>query len=174
MEDLHDIQQKGMLIANKLKKSHIYWKSQPMKVSLAAQVFSTSVADAIAECRNLGIPSFYQSRPTKQFIRHVNNVFDILNSRHVGQKPWKKSLCKDNIGEVRSFLDIATSYFSSLQECVDGHLMTETKRKTGFIGFLVCIRSSLKLYKHVTQDISLMTYLPTYKFSQDHLKLFFF
>ncbi|KAM7282446.1 uncharacterized protein ISCGN_002596 [Ixodes scapularis] len=174
VEDLHDIQQKeGVLIANKLRKSHIYWKNQPMKVSLAAQLFSTSVADAIAECRNLGIPSLYQSRPTEQFIRHVNNVFDILNSRHVGQKLWKKPLCKDNIEEVRSYLDNAASYFSSVQECVDGLLMTETNRKTGFIGFLVCIRSVLDLYKHVVEDTSLMTYLPTYKFSQDHLELFF-
>jgi len=38
---------------------HIYFKNQIMKVSLATQIFSLSVANAIDHCReNLKIPGF--------------------------------------------------------------------------------------------------------------------
>lgn len=51
--------------------------------------------------------------------------------------------------------------------------MTSSKRKVGFIGFLTCINSVLKLYKHLVEEKSLLKYLPTIKVSQDHLELFF-
>ncbi|XP_077486829.1 uncharacterized protein LOC144098190 [Amblyomma americanum] len=57
-----------------------FLRHQPMKVFLAAQVFSTSVADAIAECRELNVTSLRDSAATEEFVRYVNNVFDILNS----------------------------------------------------------------------------------------------
>ena len=48
IEGLHDLQQEHDLRAgNKLGKQHINFKSKIMKVSLAAQIFSKSVADAL-------------------------------------------------------------------------------------------------------------------------------
>ena len=42
----------GLHLANKLKLAHISWQQQKMKVNLAAQVLSASVADAIDYCAN--------------------------------------------------------------------------------------------------------------------------
>ena len=39
--------EEGLRLGNKLKKAQIYWKQQKMKVNLAAQSLSGSVADAI-------------------------------------------------------------------------------------------------------------------------------
>ena len=40
----------GLRIGNKLKLAHIEFQQQKMKVNLAAQIFSSSVADALLYC----------------------------------------------------------------------------------------------------------------------------
>ena len=51
--------EEGLRLGNKLKLAHIRWWQQKMKVNLAAQVFSSSVADAIEYViRNLNWNSF--------------------------------------------------------------------------------------------------------------------
>ena len=51
--ELQKLQEKeGLRLGNKLKLSHIQWWQQKMKVNLAAQTFSASVADAIDYCRD--------------------------------------------------------------------------------------------------------------------------
>ena len=52
--------------------------------------------------------------------------------------------------------------------------MYKTKRKTGFVGFILAIESVKMLFKDLVGSIDPpMNYLLTYKFSQDHLELFF-
>ena len=48
IEELHKLQEtEGLRLANKLRSAHIDWKPQKMKVNLAAQTLSSSVADAL-------------------------------------------------------------------------------------------------------------------------------
>lgn len=52
--------------------------------------------------------------------------------------------------------------------------MIEGQRKTGFLGFLICIESLKGLYAdYVAQTNSPLNYILTYKISQDHLEIFF-
>ena len=52
--------------------------------------------------------------------------------------------------------------------------MHTTRRKTGFIGFLVAIKSTkLIFHRLVEAEEAPLKYLLTYKLSQDHLELFF-
>ena len=52
-----------------------------MKVNLAAQTFSVSVADAIDYCRDtLKLEQFQGSEATVKFIQTFDHLFDILNS----------------------------------------------------------------------------------------------
>ena len=70
--ELQKIQEsEGLHLANKLKLKHIRWQQQKMKVNLAAQALSSSVADAIQySSSQLNLP---------QFIGIVNNtVFIVL------------------------------------------------------------------------------------------------
>jgi hypothetical protein len=54
-----------------------------MKVNLAAQTFSASVADAIEFCTtNLNLKQFDGSDATVRFIRIIDRLFDLLNSRN--------------------------------------------------------------------------------------------
>lgn len=48
-----------------------------------------------------------------------------------------------------------------------------TKRKIGFVGFLICIYSLQQLYQELCENKKLLKYIPSYKMSQDHIELLF-
>ena len=90
IERLHDLQEVERLhLGNKLHKAHIQWRRQKMKIRLAAQVFSDSVADALDVCRKEKMAGFEDSAATAEFILLLNRAFDIFNSRSVHQQYWK-------------------------------------------------------------------------------------
>lgn len=79
---------KKLHLKNKLTVAHVdFWKNK-MKVKLAAQLLSNTVADAIDYCNEKHkFPEFKNSEETVKFIRIFNNLFDVLNSRSV-KKIW--------------------------------------------------------------------------------------
>ena len=67
---LHSMQQDGQVhLANKIRKQHIDYSSNKMKVKLATQVFSLSVADAITTLENIGYPEFRGASATAKFLK---------------------------------------------------------------------------------------------------------
>ena len=164
----------GLRLGNKLKLSHIKWEQQKVKVDLAAQAFSPSVADAIEYYTNvLKLPQFQKSNATVKFIRHIDHLFDILNTRNPCAKGYKAALHTNNKGLWLPFLEEASNYIKGLTD-VTGVPMHMTKRKTGFVGFLLAIESLKLLFKELVEgEKAPINYLLTYKFSQDHLELFF-
>ena len=62
----------------------------------------------------------------------------------------------------------------TLNESRNGKYLVNSNRKTGFVGFCVCIDSVLKVYDFLTDNSQFgFKFLCTFKFSQDHLELFF-
>ncbi|XP_014675323.1 PREDICTED: uncharacterized protein LOC106815382 isoform X2 [Priapulus caudatus] len=59
----------GLRFANKLSKTHLNFHQQKMKVSLAVQTFSSSVAKALEIGRILGFPQCDGSEATCKFIK---------------------------------------------------------------------------------------------------------
>lgn len=55
---------------------------------------------------------------------------------------------------------------------MDGILLLQTPRKTAFMGFIISINSVLEMFDIYVRTGKLK-YLLTYKFSQDHLEIFF-
>ncbi|CAH1738656.1 unnamed protein product, partial [Aphis gossypii] len=83
----------GLHLGNKLRKQHIIFFKQKMKVKLATQLLSKSVADALEFCKDvLHLDEFQSCGPTIHFIRLFNDAFDILNSRNLKQYGKKKAL----------------------------------------------------------------------------------
>ena len=74
IERLHKLQVKeGVHAANKLHKAHIEWQQMKMKVKLAAQTFSASVADALEFCdQDLQLADFQGCAATVRFIRLID------------------------------------------------------------------------------------------------------
>jgi len=78
-----------------------------MKVKLATQLLSNSVADALQFCKdNLQLTEFKDCEATIHFIRIMNDAFDILNSRHLMPYCFKDAVCMNNFDKINSFINL--------------------------------------------------------------------
>lgn len=134
-----------------------------MKVRLATQLMSSSVANALKFCRDtLKLSKFKNCGPTSDFIKSINDIFDIFNSRSKIPPGWNKAL----FDETNNLKHLALT---------NGNLVSTSKRMTGFIGLIVCMWcmvSAINLYDDLVEKAGLH-FLPSYKISQDHIELFF-
>lgn len=169
---LHQLQQQEqLLIANKLTDNHINWKKQPMKVKLAVQTISSSVADAIDYCRSVKeMPQFINSEGTTKFIRIIDRynlyyvlsiqanliwyyyrLFDLFNSKNKYGRNFKAPLTLKNYHYWRPFLEESFQYISELRND-NGKLLVESRRKTGFLGFLTLIQSIKSIFHKLVRE----------------------
>ncbi|KAL4127003.1 hypothetical protein QTP88_011201 [Uroleucon formosanum] len=169
----------GCHLANKLKKQHVFYSRQKMKIKLATPLLSRSVSEALTFCRDkLELPAFKDSGPTIKFIKYFNDAFDILNSRSINQYGKSKAICKKNIIEIKEFYEEFSNYIKKLKlvENKNGQithvLILKSARKNGFLGFLICFESLNSLYNNYLMPV-LIDYICFYKLSQDHIELFF-
>lgn len=71
-------------LGTKIRRNHIHFHYEKMKVRLAAQIFSSSVANALKTCeQDLKLMQFQGATPTAQFCQIINDIFDLLNSRNL-------------------------------------------------------------------------------------------
>ena len=164
----------GVLIANKLRKKHVYFDSQKMKTSLAAQTLSSSVASALSYLKDTQNPEFQGTDATVEFITCFNNLFDIFNSKNKFGSYYKKPLNKNSSKEIFTYFDTAINYISKLRiKGRDGYTsILKSSSKTGYLGFLMAMYNFKSLYEtYVLEDK--LEYMLGYKFSQDHLETFF-
>ena len=160
--------------ANKLTKQHIDFNKQRMKVRLATQLLSRSVGASLKVCKERKYPEFLPIDGTIKFVEIFNNLFDVFNSRSPFSCGFKRSLCIDNRESIFEFLDEAESYIRKLL-CSDGRtLVIDSRRRTGFIGFLMAIQSLRDLFQRLVVSPAVpMTFLNTYRFCQDHIEHIF-
>ncbi|CAH2242983.1 jg13426 [Pararge aegeria aegeria] len=81
IEELKKVQDNlGLHFANKLNERHLKFRNN-MSVKLATQLLSNSVAKAIQLCEEvLNIPEFNDSAATFNFIKIMNDLFEVLNA----------------------------------------------------------------------------------------------
>ncbi|VEN63851.1 unnamed protein product, partial [Callosobruchus maculatus] len=163
----------GLHLANKLRRRHLLWMREKMKVSLAVQTLSKSVADAIDFLNvDLKNPDFADSDATSTFCRIMNNMFDIFNSRNLkNKKEFEKPLSVFTEEKYFQFLEECEVYIKNLKYA--GKLIIETQRKVGFMGMLINIKSIQLLYTKLVKEEKLLKFILTYKLSQDHIEIFF-
>lgn len=174
LEKLHNLQAtEGMHLGNKLRTAHINYNQQKMKVRLAAQILSRSVADSLQYCKDkLKLDDFQNADATIKFLNIFNDLFDILNSKSLKQTGFKQALCSKNISMFKNKLETCKTYITALKTS-KGEPLHVGRRKTGFLGFLICINSAQVLYKVWCEDKDLLKYIPCYKLNQDHIELLF-
>lgn len=173
IERLVDLQEaQGLHAGNKLRRGHINWREKPMKVNIAAQTLSSSVADAIDFCRNSNIKGFENSEHTAEFIRIVDHWFDILNSRNPCGQGFKAPMKINNQHIWQTTLNNTISYIKGLKCNLNKVYMVEHIKKTGFLGVIVSSISITKVFEVLVLKNEHHKYLLTYKVSQDHIELF--
>lgn len=174
VEQLHELQEReGLHLGNKLRGAHIAYFKKKMNVKLAAQLLSESVAKSLQFCLDEQINEFNGCEATINFILVFNALFDVLNSRNLYSSGYKVPLQNKNANEVIQFLKETETYIKSLK-LADGLSLLKSNRKTGFLGFLICIHSLQKMYEHfVAGPDPLLNFIMSFKMSQDHIELFF-
>eukprot|EP00794_Sanderia_malayensis_P003866 gene3866-4408_t len=116
---------------------------------------------------------FQGSEATVKFIRLLDRLFDVLNSQNPFAKGCKSELRVGNKHSWSPFLEEAYKYILGLKTS-SGQQICKSRRKTGFLGFLIGIRSAEGLFHClVEQPQAPLKYQLLYKFSQEHLELFF-
>ena len=104
-------------MGNKLRKQHIFYYNPKLKVKLATQLLSQSVADALRFCKNnLMLKEFSDCDGTIRFIEIFNKAFDILNSRSINCLGSKKALCKENVMDISNLVDEFKIYIKGLKK----------------------------------------------------------
>jgi len=93
LKQLVNLQDSAQLhLATKIRSRHINFYKEKMKVKLAAQTLSESVAKALTYCEDQKISDFEKSNATSQFCQNINNIFDVLNTRNfLGKTQYKKT-----------------------------------------------------------------------------------
>ena len=175
-QQLHMLQQEeGLKMANKLSFNHIKFERHKMNVRLAAQTLSSSVADAI-EFLDVGMKNqkFQNSSGTVKFVRTIDRLFDMLNSRNPVGKGYKQPLRSTNKVMYEDMLQSTAKYLLSLKINLTSKLLATHRRKTFIIGFVTTIKSTIEMANQmflIPNDP--FKYLLTYEYSQDHLELLF-
>jgi len=173
---LVEIQEREELYpATKIRRRHVCFQNEKMKVKLAAQVLSESVAKALLYMEKRFPNQFIGASSTSIFCQTFNDCFDILNSRRqCGKNVFQKAITRENIVELQKKIFDFIEYIKSLR-ILEGNTIKpilESSRKIGFLGIIVGMQSVLKISNYLFTN-NLITYVLTYKFSQDHLETFF-
>ena len=87
-----------------------------MNVRLAAQTLSSSVADAIEFMHNSGHPFFKDALPTVDFIRKIDRLFDLLNSRNPHGKGFKAPMRPLDEVLTNHVIDSSVNYLGNLTD----------------------------------------------------------
>lgn len=169
LQESHDLHP-----AIKIRRRHLNYHKEKMKVKLAVQTFSDSVADALVYCNeDLKLTKFEGANATAKFCRYINNIFDILNSRNcLSKNVYKKPIYADCVEFVESYFQEATEYLISIKDHNNTNIV-DGVRKTGFLGLLVTMKSIVGIVKYHVIEKRNLEYILTYKLSQDHLEMFF-
>lgn len=180
---LETLQRNDLKIANKLTKKHVQFHNNKMRVKLAAQTVSNSVADSLQYLKSKN-PIFKDCQSTIQFLKIFNNLFDVFNSKTFYSHGFKRPLNGFTKREYFDLFDEAKKYILSLK--IDEKIgvdvnnqivfekinITKTNSKTGFLGFLIAIESFKQMYTELIEN-NRLSFLIRYKFSQDHLETVF-
>lgn len=173
IEKLHYTQEReGLTLANKLKLLHLNYGQQKMKVKLAVQVLSASVSCALQYlCCDLKLEEFQGCEGTVDFCFLFDQIFDMFNSKNPLAKGYKAPIRESNKCVWEPFLERVAGYLTSLKDA-NGKLLCTGNRKTAILGILALCETIKGLYNDVIMKKK-MSYLLMYKFSQDHLEMYF-
>lgn len=192
IESLYEMQQKrNFNLGNKLTDMHLNFHNKPMDVRIACETLSLSSANGIDICRNDGYENFNDSEKTTEYIRYVNNCFDVLNFKpgiNGAGKNFKRPLNSDTANEFFEYFAKAREFFQCMEidevvrrkvkgkkekeNCIVRKPAIQSRNRTPFLGFIHNLTALEGLYADHVLNGSLPE-LNSFQFSQDHLETFF-
>ncbi|KAM7311919.1 hypothetical protein ISCGN_008826 [Ixodes scapularis] len=172
IEDLQRFQEmEGLRAGNKLRRAHVEYYRQIMKVRLAAQTLSSSVSKALELGRKLQLQEFRGSEATSKFIADVDQAFDLLNSHNPRAMGFKAPLRQTLFESQKKKMVTLSETLMSLQ-LPSGKPVAEDGRRMSVISMAFTLKSVAELADALFQR-DMCRYICTYRLSQDHLEMFF-
>lgn len=181
--DLERFSSENELRTHKLSRKHVEFKSSIMNVKIATETMSNSVADSLQFLSEKGVEKFQDVQATIRYIRNVNNLFDIFNSRSTRSKQvFKRGMSIANRDAIFEFFDEATLYMQNLKidiqdkkspDKVKRVFLAKSKNNTAYRAFLINMESLRAIFTELVEEQKCIDVLYTYAMSQDHLELFF-
>lgn len=201
IEALHEYTLNHDFRTHKLTKKHVHFKRNIMNVRIAAQTFSLSVANSILFLMEQNVPEFQDAWPTIKFIRRMDKLFNVFNSRQLDDKNiFKRALSASNKRIIFDFLTECIEFFKTLK--IQGEvsvrrkskakkanktkktgyiikktkkmiLLLKSKNKCSFRGFIIGAHSIMRMYKEYVEDSQHLISICTYNLLQDVIELLF-
>lgn len=175
--DLVEFRKKGFALTHKMNQKHLYFHRRRMKVDLATQTLSTSVADSMQYLKDQGFVKFENAGALIHFIRKFDTLFDIFNTKSSeSSNIFKQSLSAKNASNVFGFLETTFDYIKHLKIAEKNDQIKnvlKSSRQTGFVGYLINISSLKQMFEEYVTDSAILTSISTYSLSQDFLEIFF-
>lgn len=154
---------------HKLTKKHIQCDRHKMNVRIAVETFSESVANSIEFLMNQNHPDFIGAAATVKFIRIMNKLFDIFNSKSSkSNNIYKREISSENKRVIFDFFESTIKYFMSLEifivsykknkakgsqsrviEVKKKQLLIKSINKTCARGFIIDMMSTMALYVYI-------------------------
>lgn len=169
-EQLELLRENNEFVTHKITGNHINFEERKMKVSLAVQLLSNSVATSMQYLLEKGYENFQNSEGTIEFTSRLNNLFDVLNSRNSADEGFKKPICPENKEMIFDFLKNCIEYLKNLK-CSTG-LLIESRKKTGVKGLIIDIVTVMMLYEEYVET-NVLPEIPAYLLNQDPLESLF-
>lgn len=182
IKKLHDFSQKNDFAVHKINKKHIQWKRNSMSVRVANETMSKSVADGLELLLGQENPDFTGASCTIKFIRMVDRLFDVFNSKTILKEDiFKRALNENNQNEVFKFLQSCIECIQKLSvreknartNKVSIKPILKSRKKFAFRGIIININSLKCIYDEYVEKNKFFSMLPTYFFQQDVIELFF-
>ena len=125
----------GLRLANKLSAKHIFYKKLKMKVALAVQVASNSVAKALEWAYDNEIDGFTSPDVlvTAEYLSLHDKLWDILNCRAKNAPGLKAALSVHNIGNAQEIFRAFQNMYDVLL-APNGKKVIHSRRRTGPLG----------------------------------------
>lgn len=131
---LEKFRELGLSHTHKLNKTHIEYTRSKMNVRIAVETLSNSVADSLQYLKENNFEGFVNCSPTINYIRCLNKIFDIMNTKNAtSDNIFKNAISPLNEREIFAFFDDAIRYLQQLR-LPDGKLVIYSKTRTAFKG----------------------------------------
>lgn len=190
--ELYELSKKTNLQTHRITKKHIQWDRNPQSVYLATQTLSSSTANTMQFLLQQNVPQFISAGPTIEFIKIIDKLFDIFNSKYSHNTSiniFKRPLHEGNARVIFDFFETTIRYLKSLKIPVE-HFHTNKKTNTviqtteitpilksrnltAFRGSIVNMHSLKLMFTEFVQQQIIMTEIPTYYLLQDVIEMFF-
>lgn len=190
IESLYHYFQKNDLRTHKLTKRHMDWLRNAMNVRLANQTLSESVANSIQFLAEQNIPEFQGSEATVKFIRRINTLFDIFNTKDSkNTNIFKRAMSLENKRIIFDFFNDSITFLKTLKIETEYYVkakgekkaerkfkivsLLKSRNKAAFRGFIIDMRSVMAMFVEYIEKKQFLESIPTYNLLQDVIELMF-